>query len=247
MRIFMVMLGFNTPEMIKGALQNVEDTTTDAEHRRLVKVLFNCGYPLPCADANNAVSGEYAANYGWQVVPIENKGVVENHNYAIHEFCHPRKGDYYVTFDPDVRMQQVGWVSAMIEALETDPDVVFCCAARPYHNEGWCIQQHGRNIETLTSHLKIAHYKQLIAWSMGMYKGEWLATRARNFCASNPFYGYSEHCEYDRMNAAKKKWVSLVDFYDHHLGAEDQYVKWKAESAAHTCTVSFEQWLKGWI
>lgn len=238
------MLGFNRPEMILGAMQNLDDTTTDAENRRIVKTVFDCGYPFPDPALNSVELHKMAAQFGWNVIKIPNRGVVENHNVAIHEHHRLQHGDFYVTFDPDVRMQQKGWVTAMVNALRSDDSTVFVCAARPFHDEEWCSTQHGRTIDTLPgSGFRVGRYRRLIAWSMGMYKGEWLACRPRDFCASNPFYGYSEHCELDRMNQAGKTWCQVVDFYDHHLGAEPLYTEWKSLSASHKVRVPFEEWL----
>lgn len=241
MRIFVTMLGFNRPEMIRGALENFEATTTDAEHRRCVKTLFYCGYPFP--EDNRDELHRLAVEFGWWVTDIPNEGVMANHNRAIHDYCHMRTGDFYVTFDPDVRMQEKGWLSAMVEALGSDPNAMFCCAARRFHNDSWCEEQHGRSIHQLPSGLRIARYRHLIAWSMGMWKGEWLAARPRDFKADAPHYGYAEHADYARLCDQRKTWVSLVDFYDDHQGAEPLYTKWKAESAAHRTKLSFHDWL----
>lgn len=243
MRIFATCLGFNTPEMVRGALQNFEDTTFDFEHRRMVKTLFYCDFPLPDQETNRRELHKIGAEFGWWVTNIPNEGVMANHNRAIHEYCHMVPGDFYITFDPDVRMQLRGWVSAMIEALQSDPNVVFCCAAMPHHDEKWCSDQHGRTIHSLPTGVRIAKYKALLAWSMGMWKGEWLAARPRDFKAAHPFYGWTEHADVDRMNAAGKKWLSLVDFYDHHLGADPIYVEWKVGCASGKIVVSFEKWL----
>lgn len=234
------MLGFNTPEMIRGALENFENTTTDAEHRRLVKTLFNPWYPGNTEEQLRAL----ACEFGWWIANIENRGVVENHNVAIHEYCHMQKGDTYITFDPDVRMQEKGWVTAMLDALASDENTVFCCAAREFHHEKWLIDQHGQTIQTRPNGTRVARYRELIAWSMGMYKGEWLACRPRNFAAENPVYGWAEHCERDRMNAAGKTWCQVIDFHDFHMGANQDYTKWKQLSSDKKTTQKFEDWLK---
>lgn len=253
MRIFAVCLGFNTPEMVRGALENFEATTTDEEHRRLVKTLFWCGYPLPDVESNRRELHALAAEYGWWVTDIPNRGVMENHNVAIHDYCHLVPGDFYICFDPDVRMQQTGWVSAMVDALRSDANAVFCCAARPYHDEDWCAKAHGRTVSAIrrpmpsapAGDLRIARYRELIAWSMGMWKGEWLAARPRYFKASHPHYGYAEHADIALMKKHRKTWLSLVDYYDHHVGSDVQYTAWKVECAGGKTKAPFDQWLKG--
>lgn len=251
MRIFATMLGYNSPEMVRGALENFEATTTDEEHRRLVKTLFWCEYPLPDVETNRRELHAMAAEHGWWVTNIPNRGVMENHNVAIHEYCHLQPGDFYICFDPDVRMQQKGWVSAMIAALRSEPSAVFCCAAMPHHDEEWCYTQHGRAITYINSQepgepsLRVARYRQLLAWSMGMWKGEWLAARPRDFKAAHPLYGWTEHADIDLMHKHGKTWLSLVDYYDHHLGAEPSYVEWKIACAQSKTRVPFDEWLKG--
>lgn len=244
MRIFATCLGFNTPEMIRGALENFEATTTDVEHRRLVKTLFLCQFPFPTPEKNRHALLDIGAEFGWWTTEIPNEGGLANHNRVIHEYYRMRPGDLYICFDPDVRMQQTGWVSAMAEALASDPSAVFCCAARPFHDEEWCVRQHGRSISVLPSGLRVARYRQLIAWSTGIWKGEWLAARPRDFKAANQWYGYFEHADLALMNAKGKTWLQVPDYYDHHQGADADYTKWKIESARGETKVSFEEWLK---
>ncbi len=242
MRVFITMLGYNTEKMIEGALKNLEDTTTDSEHRSLIKTLFNCGFP----GNDRARLKQLAVKYGWWFTDIPNEGVVENHNVAIHNYCHMEKGDYYATFDPDVRMREKGWVSAMVEALESDRDTVFVSPSMNFHHEKWCQDQHGMTMKSLPSGLRVARYRALVAWPSGLYKGEWLACRPRHFAAANKYYGWSEHCEYDRMLAARKTWVQLVDFHDDHLGSDDPlYQQWKVESAGGRTAADYGVWKAG--
>lgn len=240
MRVFITQLAFNTEKMIEGALQNLDNTTTDHEHRRLVKTIFDPGYPGNLSENVKAI----AARFGWWYCQIPNLGGMANHNTVIHDYCKMLPGDYYVTFDPDVRHQQVGWVSAMIEALESDDKAVFVCAARAFHDERWVHNQHGKTIQTLSSGLRVARYNSLIAWSTGMFKGGWLAARPKDFKAEVP-HSYNEHADYALMQRHGKTWLSLVDFYDNHQSGEPLYVEWKAASGAKTTTQSFEDWLKG--
>lgn len=254
MRVFVTMLGYNRPEMIRDAMVNLEETTTDAEHRSIVKALFPCEYPIPDAEANRQELHRLAREFGWVFKDIPNEGVMGNHNQVIHEFAHMGKDDFYVTFDPDVRMQQRGWISAMVAALRSDEQTVFCCAARPFHNEQWCVEQHGRTLSevvvpdlrdsALDVKYRVARYQHLLAWSVGMWKGEWLASRARHFTADNPWYGYAEHADLRRMEDYGKKWCQVPDFYDHHLGAEPLYTEWKLLSAQKKVSAPFDAWLR---
>ncbi len=246
MRIFITMLGYNRADMVKGALENLEATTTDEEHRRLVKTIFLCQYPLPTVEQNRTDLNKLAADYGWWRAEIPNEGVMGNHNRAIHEYCHMSPGDFYVTFDPDVRMQEKGWISAMVQALNSDPSAMFVCASRPFHDMEWCAKQHGRTISTLPSGLRISRYNNLLAWSMGMWKAEYLINRPRDFKQMNAYYGYSEHADADRLRATGKTWMQLTDFYDHHLCAIDpNYTEWKKVSASGATNKPFDQWLRG--
>lgn len=244
MRVFAFMLGFNRAEMVRGGLENFEATTTDQEHRRLVKTLIICQYPLPSVDENRAELLKLAAEFGWWCTEIPNAGVMENHNVCIHDLAHLQAGDYYVCADPDVRWQQKGWLSASIEALSWNDETVFCAAALPHHDEEWCWKAHGRVITKLPSGLRIARYRQLLAWSTGVWKGEWLAARPRNFKAKHPQYGWTEHADIELMHQHGKKWLTLVDYYDHHLGSEPQYVEWKIECAQGKTSLPFNVWLQ---
>lgn len=238
------MLGFNSPTMIEAGLQNFEDTV-DPSHS-LVKVFFECGYPLPNSiDETREKNTALARKYGWLVIPIPNHSVTENHNVAIFDHCRVETGDFYITFDPDVRMQQKGWVPAMVEALESDPNTVFVTANRSYRDADWCWKGHGRSIHVLPSGLKVARYQQLVAWSMGMYKGDWLKNyMGREFKAKNPVYGYGEHAMVELMAKHGKTWCEVNSFYDEHLSSEVVYSKWKTESAGGQTKLRFEDWLK---
>lgn len=239
MRHFITCLGFNTPEMIRGALQNFEDTTTDSEHRRCVKTLYNPWFPGNLEADLKAIASEF----GWWFANIPNEGVMSNHNRVIHDYCHMEPGDTYTCFDPDVRMMNKGWLTAANEVLFSKDDVVFVCLSRPFHDEPTCAGPHGRKIHTLPSGTRYATYSQLIAWSTGVWKGEWLAKRPRNFKAAHPQYGWTEHADVALMQKHEKKWLSLVDFYDNHLGSGAEYSAWKLACAKGETDLEFAKWL----
>lgn len=239
MRDFIVCLGYNSPAMIRGALENFEATTTDAEHRRCVKTLFNPGFPGNSEQTLKNIASEF----GWWFANIPNEGVMGNHNRVIHEFCHMEPGDTYTCFDPDVRWQQNGWLSAAKEILFSQEDVVFVCAAREFYDEKWLIDTHGRTLHLLPSGARYARFKELVAWSTGVWKGDWLAKRPRDFKAAHEWYGWAEHADVAHMQKHKKKWLSMVDHYDHHLGADPIYCEWKVACAKGICNIDFGTWL----
>lgn len=243
-RILVSMLGFNTVEMIEGAMQRFCETV-DPSPEVVLPVLFDCGYPLPKAEENSAKLIELAPKYGFDYHRIQNISVTENHNVAMFDILNIQDSDYYVTYDPDCRLDKKGWLWAMVEALDSEEDLVFCCAAMRFHDEDWCSRQHGRSIHELPSGLRIAKYTHLIAWPMGTYKGWWLKNYAtRKFRAYNEVYGYGEHAMVDIMHREKKRWCTLVDFYDDHKPADEIYCKWKIESACRKTQKRFEDWLK---
>lgn len=241
--IYSVILGYNTAEMVEAAMKNFAETVEMTPE--IKKILFIYGFPLPSPEENIQALSELAVKHGWESQGFSNQGVMENWNFAIHEVIQPKEGDFIVCFDPDVRMQQKGWLPAMIEALQSDSRAVFCCAARPYHDEAWCSEQHGRQIFKLPSGLRIARYRELLAWSMGVWKGEWLALRPRDFKASNPIYGYAEHADVARIHQYGKSWISLVDFYDHHASddCDPRYTEWKQACAGKVTDRTFDDWL----
>ena len=106
-RSFITILGYNSIEMIRGALENFQNTTTDLEHRRCVKTLFNPGFPGTTEEELKAL----AVEFGFWYANIPNDGVMGNRNRAIHDYYHMEKGDTYICFDPDVRWQQKGWLT----------------------------------------------------------------------------------------------------------------------------------------
>lgn len=246
MRIFITMLGYNRPEVIRGAMEQLEATTTDAEHRRLVKTVFNVQYPLGGVDQNREATIKLAREFGWWHAEIPNLGVMANHNTALHDYCHIEDGDFYVTYDPDVRMQKKGWISAMMEALNSDPSAMFCCSALGFHKDDWMQKPpYNRKIQVLPSGLRIARYNCLIAWASGMWKGEFLKTRPRHFGIKGCYYGESEGGDARRLAEHKKTWLSVADYVDDHLGAIDpEYTEWKQLWAHGKILLPFDQWLK---
>lgn len=246
MRIFITMLGYNRPEIIRGAMENLEKTTTDAEHRRLVKTVFNVQYPLPSVEENRAATIALAHEFGWWHAEIPNKGVMGNHNTVLHDYCHPGAGDFYVTFDPDVRMTKKGWISNMVEALNSDPSAMFCSSAFGFHHHDWMkAPPYSRQVQTLESGLRISRFGCLIAWPSGMWRGEFLASRPRHFAESRGLYGCSEDADFTRLVEHGKTWLSAYDCIDAHLGAPDvEYQNWKKESAAGQTKLTFNDWLK---
>ena len=247
MRVHAVMLGFNTPEVIEEAMENFEATTSDYEHRRLVKTLFILSYPRGDVAENNRRTVEIGAKHGWWTTFLENKGVMPNWNTVIHDYLHLRQGDFLVTFDPDVRMQKAGWISAMLEVMAYDPKIAFVCAAHESVVNPAIPTERGRRIETLPSGLRIGRYRSLIAWSMGMWRGEVLASRPRDFSAKSntQHYGYVEHADFDRIRDMGLTWVELPDYVDTHAPRwnDPLYAEWKNACGRKEMSLSFEQFV----
>ncbi len=244
MRIFVGMLGYNRPDIIEGGLKNFEDTVAPDHH--IIKTLFSCGYPLPNPQLNRIKERELAAQYGWWNPTIENRGVMQNWNVAIHDHFHMHQGDFLVTFDPDVRMARKGWLPSMVEALQSDEDAMFCCSALDFHNHDWMQRPpYNRRVTVLASGLRVSRFDCLIAWASGMWKADFLITRPRDFGMKGCWYGESEGSDAKRLAQHGKTWLSVTDFVDNHLGAPDQeYLDWKKESAHGTTVKSFDVWLK---
>jgi hypothetical protein len=243
-RIFVGMLGYNHHLSVEAGMKNFEEMV-DPSHN-IIKTLFTCGYPLPSSDENRLRLRELACKYGWWNPHIPNEGVMGNWNRAIHEHFHMENGDFLVTFDPDVRMRNKGWLPAMVEALRSDSQAMFCCASRGFHDEPlYKIPPYARTISILPSGVRVARWGCLVAWSMGVWKADFLITRPRNFSQSGKFYGYSEHADYERLVQHAKTWISVADYYDDHASATDpDYTQWKIESAAVRTDKEFSVWLK---
>ena len=67
MRVFCVMLGFNTPEVIRGAMEQFQETV-EADHK-IVKWFFDPGYPLPEKQINQALNKTLCSTFGWIYTP----------------------------------------------------------------------------------------------------------------------------------------------------------------------------------
>lgn len=253
MTAFVSMLGYNRIEMVRGAMENFRDTVEPGPGIR--KLLFSCDFPLPEPQAHRELLNGLACEFDWEWNMIPNEGCVENHNKAIFEYGRLVPGDFYVTFDPDVRMREKGWLPAMVTALQNESEAVFVCAARSFHHEEWCAREHGRQVYNteLGPQVRVARWRELVSWSMGMYKAEWLLDfMGRDFKVSDhytrhavhPHYGYGEHAHYALMQKHSKHWLSLVDFHDDHVGADPLLTAWKMEAAAVRTVLPFDQWLK---
>lgn len=250
MKVFAVMLGYNRPEVIRGGMENFAKTVTDVELDVVKPLFFECGYPLPEKIQNRARNLEACREFGWDYFAIENKGVMQNHNAVIHDFLIPffgmKDGDFYVTFDPDVRMGKPFWLSAMVEALESDPNAMFCSSALDFHHHDFMQNPpYNRKVTTLASGLRIARYECLISWASGIWKSDFLITRPRHFGEPGRWYGESENSDFGRLIQHHKTWLSVADYVDYHLGAPDQeYLEWKRAAAAGTSKDAFDVWLK---
>lgn len=237
------MLGFNQPEVIRGAMDQFNQTV-DSDNR-IVKWFFDPGYPLPDKHQNASLNKQLCSTFGWIYTPIENEGVLGNWNKVIHEHLNMVNGDFLFTYDPDVRMQQKGWIWAMVEALESDPKAMFCSSALEFHAHDWMQKPpYNRKVSELASGLRISRYDCLIAWPSGMWRADFLITRPRDFGARGKYYGWNEHADYDRLLKHGYTWLSTTDYVDHHLGAPDQkYQQWKLLTAQGKVSIRFEEWL----
>lgn len=245
MRVFAVMLGFHATETIKGAMENFE-RTVDPSHN-VVRWFFDPSYPLPDPYQNRSLNKQLCSTYGWVYTPIENEGVLGNWNKVIHEYLNMVNGDFLITYDPDVRMNNKGWLPAMVEALQSDEKAMFCSSALDFHHHDWMqIPPYNRKVTQLPSGLRVARYDCLIAWASGMWRADFLITRPRNFGARNRFYGWNEHADYERLLQHGYTWLSVADYVDHHLGSPDaKYVEWKQKTAGGLISIRFEEWLNG--
>jgi hypothetical protein len=241
MRVFCVMLGFNTEEMIREGMDNLYLTGKSKHH--VIKWFFDAHYPGNDPEKLKNL----CAVYGWVYTPIENEGVLGNWNKVIHEHLNMVPSDFLVTFDPDVRMQSPGWIDAMIEALESDPTAKFCSSALDFHHHDWMQKPpYNRKVTQLESGLRIARYDCLIAWASGMWRADFLLARDRNFGARGKYYGWNEHSDYERLLAHGHTWLSVSDYVDHHRGAPDvRYIEWKQKTAAGEIEIKFEDWING--
>lgn len=241
--VHIVMLGFNTHGMIREAMDSFNDTSIK-ESVDVHKWFFDVGYPGNDSKTLEIICGHH--QYKWTYNKFENEGVLGNWNKVIHEYLNMQPGDFLVTFDPDVRMQQKGWISAMVEALESDPTAMFCSSALDFHHHDWMQQPpYNRKVTTLESGLRISRYDCLIAWASGMWRADFLITRPRNFGARGKWYGWNDHADYERLLAHGYTWLSTTDFVDHHLGSPDpKYVEWKQKTAGGIIEKKFEDWIK---
>lgn len=243
-KVYVHMLCFNNPTMIRGALENFRDTVEDDP--RIVKVMFEIGYPLPSPDETKAAIIALAAEFGWGLHSMENKGVAGNWTQAF-DYFKPSDEDVIIGFDPDCRMRPKGWLPAIAEVNAAHPEAPCVIPNRDYRDEEWCWKGHGREkfIDEKTGY-QLGRYKQLVAWSLGTHRCDWLnlLRKEGEFKAYAPFYAWSEHWQYDQLKKHGKDWLELCDFYDDHQGSEELYSKWKVASAKNETVKRFEEWLK---
>jgi hypothetical protein len=246
MTFFNVMIAYNRPEMIRGAMQTFCETVSAEEMKFIDNRVFFCQYPLPSVESNRLATIELAKEFNWKYEEIQNLGCMQNWNQVIHEHLSMKSGDFLMTYDSDCRITKPGWVSAFVEALSSDQQAMFCCTARDFHHHEW-MQTHpyNRKIQTLPSGLRIARYDCLIAWASGVWKAEFLNSRPRDFGLKGCYYGESEASDSTRLRDYGKTWISLADYIDHHMGAMDQeYTDWKLAWAHAKTLLPFDQWIK---
>lgn len=243
MKTFVHMLAFNTISMIRGGLENYRDTVVDRPD--IHRTLFWCGFPLPSRSENHAACLQMALEFGWNFKAIENRGVAKNWEQVVFDHFKPEGDDVVVGFDPDVRMRAKGWLPAMEEILRLDTDnrTVFVAADRPYYEEKWCADQHGHSVREVRVGVEVSEFRELVAWSMGAYRGDWLMSLGE-IDAHNKIYGYGEHWMRDRMNERGTRWVVARGHMDDHLPADcPEYLDWKIQSARMKTKLRFEEWI----
>lgn len=243
-RVHAVMLAFNRHDVVRGAMENFEDTVIP--NPDYVKWCFDPGYPIGQPE-NSEFIKTLCETFGWKYTRIENEGVLGNWNTVIHDHLGMVNGDFLITYDPDVRMDKRGWVPAMVEALRSEDSAVFCAASMWFHQHEWMYQPpYNRKVRALPSGVNIAKYDCLIAWSSGMWKADFLITRPRNFSCRGRWYGWNEHADYERMLKHGKTWLQVADYIDRHLGSADSsYAEWKQEAASGKTALRFEEWISG--
>lgn len=242
---FAICLAHNRTEIIRGGLENFEATTTPEEKAMCVKQLYFCSYPLPSIEQNREDCKKLCEEFGWRFMEIPNVGILANHNLVLHELSGIKNGDYYITFDPDVRWGSIGWVSATKDIFDFDPDIMFISSGLDFHHhEQFKNPPYSRRVRSTPSGTNFGEWGCVVSWASGTWRADFLLTRPRHF-GEDVMYGNSESTDYARLMAYKKKWVSLVDFIDKHFGAPDQiYLDWKLAWAHGKTNKSFIDFIK---
>lgn len=227
-------LAYNTPEMVKEALENYQ-LRGSMPHAGVERYLVDPGFPLMAAEPQSIKLRELAEDFGWTYLRMpQNYGVAGNWNWLMFTVGVGRN-DVVIGADPDARPQQPGWLSALEAALRDTPDAAYVGL-----NHGLDNLPH----ELVGEKPRLMKFDRLVAWSVGGFHGRFLEKINFELGQDNLSYGYIEHWCHRKMKNWDMEFYLLRDFYDHHQSSEPIYQEWKTASAEKKTQASFEDWLK---
>ena len=237
-RLHVMMLGYNTYDMIHRALVQFEEQKPD--YPIVSRTLVDQRYPLVDFPLDHSVKlMELAQLYGWNYCkPSSNKGAHGGWQWTITDLG-LGDGDVLHGADPDGNPLQPKFLDAAMDVFNNAAECFTVQLNRP------CVNAMGiSRTERKIGNTYVLDYHQLVAWSLGAFDCGWV-NRVGGMKARHPLYGYTEHAMVDAVKPYGGKWYILRDFFDDHLKAPDkEFVAWKLACANHQTNEQFSDWLK---
>lgn len=235
MGVFVITLGFAPARLLRRSFENYHRTRTEQD---VSHVLVDQHYPLR-KEQNREEVRAICEEFGVKIAdPGKNLGLHHGFNFGL-KASGAKPGDVVIALDPDSFPVTQGWDTALVRAIQVDPQrkVVWSTIMHPNckndilqahkgYDERWADE---RRIKMWVMRLPVMN--TTCAWDV-----EWLLS-VGGLDEPRPFYGHLEANMFSKLG--RKQWAFLPDFIETdelHLLHDPEYVRYKW---AHSHTMKF--------
>jgi hypothetical protein len=241
MKVWLVCLAHNNPSIVMEAVRKYKEQNKEMnfDHEW---IMVDCDYPLPHSGQNHVDIASIAAAYDMTLLkPYKNRGVSGNWNWVVNEVG-AKDEDIMIGIDPDGRVRESGWVSAIVEVFKHEPRAYYVACNQISHG-GWTNVTTTRH-ET-TSGVGYLEFPHIVAWSLGGFKVGHIR-KIGGLHERRPFYGFIEDETHKRMQSqGDYTFFKLENYFDFHLTRVDPlYMDWKKAMVEGLTKLSLSDWIK---
>ena len=240
MKIWLVSVAYNRPNVVMESIQKYMNQNKEISlpHEW---VLMDCHYPLPHKGQNSVDLAAASSAYNMShVKPYKNYGTSGNLNWIINE-CSMHNDDIFIPLCPDGRVRESGWVSALVDVLNHEPNAYYVALNQISHggHTNLSVIEH-----VTTKGTKYLEFPHIVAWSLGGFRVGHVR-KIGGLYERRPFYGFIEDETHKRMSGQGLNFYKLKDYYDFHkYDVDPLYIDWKRAMVEERTRLDFESWLK---
>ena len=239
--IYVAVMGFNNPKVINGTFERFENLT-DYTGLNLVKIFYDCHYPLPNKVDNKVEYKKACEKYGWEYRALEKNFGQDGNINKIFEDLKLEDQDLLLFWDPDNYPAKNTYLKNLVTHISAHPEVGYCTLWRE-HPEFDMRGTQGVLIE------EVPRFRYIIGgpggWPMAIWRAEFMK-KAGGLHQTHSYYGGTEGNILMALRRAGMCGTMLEDEQDLMICVDNDqfYIAWKHIVINHLVHPDFEEWLQ---